>query len=108
MLTKEKVNELTRELVDQGKLTAEEGSQLAEKLMNSGNQQWNEIQDNLSETLHRALDRIDVARERDLRAVTQRLTSVEQRLAILEDAVDRLKPVDPAAEPQRPDRPSHD
>jgi len=43
VLTKEKIQEMTRRLVEDGKITSEESEKLAEEMVKSGERQWEEM-----------------------------------------------------------------
>jgi polyhydroxyalkanoate synthesis regulator phasin len=91
VITKEKADEAVRELVQQGKLRAEEAEQVVGKLLESGSQQWEDVQAGLSDAFRDALNAANVARAEDVRGIAQRLEKAEQRIAMLEDAIDRMR-----------------
>ena len=84
VITKEKAEETVREFVEQGKLTADEGRQLVSRLLQSGSQQWEQVQAGVMDAVRKTLDSADVARARHVRILESRLADVEQRLAALE------------------------
>jgi polyhydroxyalkanoate synthesis regulator phasin len=84
VITKERAEEAIKELVEQGKLKAEDSKQLVDKLLGSGTQQWEEVQAGVTEAVRKALDSADVARGSQVEALTRRLESLEQRLNLVE------------------------
>ncbi len=98
VITKEKAEETVREFVEQGKLSAEEGRQLVNRLLESGNQQWEQVQVGVMDAVRKALDSADVARGKHVAGLESRLANVEQRLAMLENTTGRTGPP-PADEP---------
>ncbi len=85
VITKERVEKATRTLVEEGKLSREEAEKLAEELIASGEKQWEEIQVTLSDNLKKALERLDLARRKDVEELKDRLDQMETRLALLEE-----------------------
>jgi polyhydroxyalkanoate synthesis regulator phasin len=84
VITKERAEEAIKELVEQGKLKAEDSKQLVDKLLGSGTQQWEEVQAGVTEAVRKALDSADVARGSQVETLTRRLESLEQRLNLVE------------------------
>jgi polyhydroxyalkanoate synthesis regulator phasin len=94
VITKEKADEAVSRLVEQGKLTADEAEQLVSELLKSGSQQWEKVQANVNEALSKALNSADIARRQDVEVILQRLEKAEQRIAMLEDAMERIPSAD--------------
>jgi polyhydroxyalkanoate synthesis regulator phasin len=91
VITKEKADEAVGELVQQGKLRAEEAEQVVGKLLASGSQQWEDVQAGLSGVFRDALNAADVARAKEVKGFAQRLEKAEQRIAMLEDAIEQIR-----------------
>jgi polyhydroxyalkanoate synthesis regulator phasin len=95
IITKEKAEETVREFVEQGKLSAEEGGQLVNRLLQSGNKQWEQVQVGVMDAVRKALDSADVASNRHVEDLESRLANVEQRLAMLENSAGTSEPPTP-------------
>lgn len=85
VITKEKAETAIKDLVEQGKLKAEDSKQLVDRLLGSGAKQWEEVQAGVSEAVRKGLDGADVARKSQVEALTRRIESLEQRMKIQED-----------------------
>ena len=85
VITKERAEQAIKDLVEQGKLKAEDSKQLIDKLLGSGTQQWEEVQTGVAEAVHKALDSADVARRSQVEALARRIESIEERMKMLED-----------------------
>jgi len=85
VITKDKVNEATHQLVEQGKLSREEADKLAHDLVEGGKRQWEEIQNKVAEIVRKAFENLDIAKEADLERLSQRIENLEKRLTLLED-----------------------
>jgi polyhydroxyalkanoate synthesis regulator phasin len=84
VITKEKAQQAAQELVDEGKLAADDAKQFVDRLLEGANQQREEIQAGIRDAVHKALDSADVARAQDLQVIKQQLADLELRLAALE------------------------
>jgi polyhydroxyalkanoate synthesis regulator phasin len=84
VITRERAEQATRRLVEEGKLTAEEAQELIGKLLDSGQRQWRELQDDLARELSSAIDHVDVARRSEVEGLVRRVESLEQRVTMLE------------------------
>ena len=85
VITKEKVNNATRHLVEQGKLSKEEADKLAHDLVEGGKRQWEEIQNKLTDVAKKALENLDLAKKTEFQQLMERVENLEKRLTLLED-----------------------
>ena len=69
LITREKVMEATRNLVEEGKITAEEAEELANDLLDEGRRQWKEMQGKIT-TAQFYFERILPRAEAHARAAT--------------------------------------
>jgi len=86
IITKEKAEEAIKDLVEKGKLKAEDSKQLVDKLLGSGTKQWEEVQTGIAEAVSKALQGADIARGSQVEALTRRVESLEKRMKMQEDA----------------------
>jgi polyhydroxyalkanoate synthesis regulator phasin len=84
VMTKEKAQQLAQELVDEGKLAADDAKQFVDRLLEGAHEQREEVQAGIRDAVRKALDSADVARAEDLQVIRQQLADVELRLAALE------------------------
>ena len=85
VITKEKIEKVTRKLVDEGKLTTEEAESLSKDLIESGARQWEDIQDRVSSTVKKALEGLDMCTKQDFTDLMDRVDALEKRIAALEE-----------------------
>lgn len=95
-ITKEKVMEATRDLVEKGKLSRDEAENLANELIDEGDRQRQEIEEKIDELVRRGFDRLDIASKKAFVDMADRLANVEKRLRMVED---RLGPAPEKGEP---------
>jgi polyhydroxyalkanoate synthesis regulator phasin len=82
------VEEATKRLVEDGKLSREEAEKLANDLVESGRHQWDEIQEKMTETVRKGLDSFDIGSKREFQELKDRVDNLEKRLVILEKATE--------------------
>lgn len=86
VVTKEKIQEATFSLVQQGKISVEEAEKLSDDLVASGQHQWEEVQSKISENVKKAMDSLDISSKSEFQEILTRLESLEKRVAVLENA----------------------
>lgn len=84
MLTKEKIQEATRNLVREGKITTDEAEKLTDELVESGERQWQEFNTKMSDTFKRWSETLDVVRKREFLDLKARVEVLETRLGLSE------------------------
>ena len=84
VITKEKAQQAAQELVDEGKLAADDAKRFVDRLLEGANEQREEFQAGIRDAVRKALDSTDVARAEDLQVIKQRLADLELRFAALE------------------------
>jgi polyhydroxyalkanoate synthesis regulator phasin len=84
VLTTEKIQESVKKLVEEGKISTEEGEKLAQELVKSGERQWDEITTKMADTTKKWSEGMEYAKRKDIEELKERLEKVEQRLAVME------------------------
>lgn len=92
VLTKEKVQEFTRMLVEEGRLSTEEADKLADDLVKSGQRQWEEINAKTQETVKKLVNAVDFVRRKEFQDLTARVEALEQRLGMTADTKEADEP----------------
>jgi polyhydroxyalkanoate synthesis regulator phasin len=80
VLTTEKVQETIRKLVEEGKLSTEEGEKLAQDLVKTGERQWEEITSAIAEKTKKWSDSVEVVKREEFEQLKARVESLDQRL----------------------------
>jgi polyhydroxyalkanoate synthesis regulator phasin len=81
VLTTEKVHEVTKRFVVEGKLSTEEAEKLADELVKSGEERWDEMSGKVSEGIRKGLDTIDLVRMKEFEELKARVEKIEAKLA---------------------------
>ncbi len=84
VLTTEKIQEAVKKLVEEGKISTEEGEKLAQELVKSGERQWDEIATKIVDTTRKWSDGMEYVKKKELEELKERLHQLEERLAVLE------------------------
>jgi polyhydroxyalkanoate synthesis regulator phasin len=84
VLTTEKIQETVRKLVEEGKISTEEGEKLAQELVKSGERQWDEITTKLAETTKKWSDNTELVTRKEFEELEARVETLEQRLPALD------------------------
>jgi len=91
LVTREKVEEVTRKLVDEAKLSKEEARDLVDELFETGSKQWSEMETSITRTVQKGIQNLDVASRKELDDCQSRVDNLEKRVLILEDQINSLK-----------------
>lgn len=96
VLTKDKVLEVTRQLVEQGKLSTGEAEKMAEDLAEESRRQSKNWGEKLDQGIRKAVEALNLAGREELKDLQERVTNLERTVALLER---RLAPAEPPAPP---------
>ena len=84
VLTTEKVQEAVRKLVEEGKISTEEGEKLAQELVKTGQHQWEEISSTIAEKTKKWSEGVEIVKRKELEELKERVQSLEQRVSEME------------------------
>jgi polyhydroxyalkanoate synthesis regulator phasin len=85
LLTKEKIEEISRKMVDEAKMSKEDARKLREDLLTTGERQWAQIQESISEAFRRGVKSLDIGSKSEVERLRERVDNLEKRLIILEE-----------------------
>ena len=84
VLTRDKIREATRSLVEEGKITSDEAEKLAEDMVKSGEREWGDMSSKLQSSLKKISENLEVIRKKEFADLQARVELLEQRLSVLE------------------------
>ncbi len=84
-LTREKIREATRTLVEDGKISSDEAEKLAEDLVQSGEREWGDVNPKFQSSLKKISENLEVVRKKDFLDLKARVELLEERLSRLEE-----------------------
>jgi polyhydroxyalkanoate synthesis regulator phasin len=90
-LTKSKIEDISRRMVEEGKLNREEARKLADELVETGERQWDEVEKSVSRSFTRGMKNLDVASTSELEKLKRKVARLEKRVKILEGMLQQEK-----------------
>ncbi|MFC1568737.1 phasin family protein [bacterium] len=79
-LTKEKVEELVKDLIEDGKMTAQEGKEFAEDLLKKSKEAKDKVEEQIDHTVKDTLMKMNLVSRKDYESLEERLRQVEDEL----------------------------
>jgi len=83
-LTKEKIEEVTRKLVAEAKLNREDAERLRKELLDTGEEQWKEMEQSVSSAVRKAVEALNLAPRGDVEELKNKVDALDTRLQALE------------------------
>jgi polyhydroxyalkanoate synthesis regulator phasin len=83
-LTKDKIEEATKKLADQAKISREDAQKLADELVQVGEERWGEMEKAVTELTRKGLDSLDLPHQSELAQLEKKIEKLEKRLAAIE------------------------
>ncbi|MCB2214650.1 phasin family protein [Desulfofustis glycolicus] len=85
-LSKEKIEEVARDLIDKGKLSEQEGEKLVAELLKKSEESRAELKKQIEEQVQAVLQKMDCASKSDLAELRTELLEIKAKLEILEQS----------------------
>ena len=83
-LTKEKIEEVTGKLAAEAKLSKEDAERLRKELLDTGEEQWKEVEKSISGSVRKAVESLNVASRGDVEELKARIDALNNRVKALE------------------------
>ena len=83
-LTKEKIEEVTGKLAAEAKLSKEDAERLRKELLDTGEEQWKEVEKSVSGSVRKAVESLNVASRGDVEELKARIDALDKRVKALE------------------------
>ncbi|RQD58424.1 MAG: hypothetical protein D5R98_08205 [Desulfonatronovibrio sp. MSAO_Bac4] len=84
IVTAEEVEKKIHNLVEKGKLSAEEGENIINDFLHKSENQQTHVQEWISKNIKSTMESLDIARREDMENLEARVSSLEDRIATLE------------------------
>ncbi|MGD8801299.1 MAG: phasin family protein [Desulfobacterales bacterium] len=88
LLTKEKIEEITRRWVNEARLSREDGERLAAEIYEAGRPQWSDVETVIKDTVKRTLSAMDIGSRQELEKLQVEVGNLQKRVELLEDTRD--------------------
>ncbi|MBW2195632.1 MAG: hypothetical protein JRF37_08710 [Deltaproteobacteria bacterium] len=84
LLTKEKIDEVSRKLVNDAKLSKEDAQKLTNELIETGDRRWQDLEKTVTENVRKGLDAFGIGNQNKLQELKDRVAELEKRVATIE------------------------
>jgi len=84
LLTKEKIDEVSRKLVNDAKLSKEDAQKLTNELIETGDRRWQDLEKTVTENVRKGLDAFGIGNQNRLQELKDRVEELEKRVATIE------------------------
>ena len=101
VLTRDKVLEATRQLVEQGRMSAAEAERVADEVVEESRRQAKGLGEKLDAGARRAVEALDLVNRQELDHLAQRVAELERALAQIQQRLAGDAPSAPADPPDR-------
>lgn len=88
VLTAEKLESVLQDLVDRGKLSAEDARETVRKVSEESKQEYQSARQSFQQSVEEAVSQVPLVRKKDLQPLVDRLDAIEQQLAAQNDPKD--------------------
>jgi polyhydroxyalkanoate synthesis regulator phasin len=91
LLTKDKIEEITRRLVDEARLSREDADLLVEELYATGQRQWSSIETSIKDAIRKTISSMDVGSRQELEKLKTKVSHLQTRVDLLETSRDETE-----------------
>lgn len=88
LLTKDKIEQITRRWADEVRLSAEDAERLADEIYQAGRPQWTAVETAVKDAVRRTLATMDIGSRQEIEELKSRIDNLQKRVDILEDTRD--------------------
>jgi polyhydroxyalkanoate synthesis regulator phasin len=78
-MTKDRVEELARELIEKGEMSEKEGKELIDEMLKKSEQARKDLETKVEDTVRKVLGKMDLATKGDIDRLAERIKSLEQK-----------------------------
>ena len=78
-MTKDKIEELVKEIIERGEMSEREGKELIDKLLEKSEQARKELEKKVEDMVHKALEKVHLATKKDVAGLEERIKDLEQK-----------------------------
>ncbi|AEV33048.1 hypothetical protein Oweho_2073 [Owenweeksia hongkongensis DSM 17368] len=83
-LAKSKMDEVVDDLIDRGRLSREEGEKIAKDFRKDSASSKEAVESELQQWMEKALNKMDIARRKDLEQLQKQVEELQKRVTVLE------------------------
>lgn len=79
-ITKDKVEEVAKEFIDQGNLTEQEGRNLVKEMMDYSDKSKVELEGQIDKFVEKALEKLDLAKRSDIDELKEKMLELQEKI----------------------------
>lgn len=79
-ITKDKVEEVAKEFIEQGNLTEQEGRKLVKEMMEYSEKSRGELEGQVEKYVEKAIDKLDLARKSEIEELKEKILELQQKV----------------------------
>jgi len=91
LLTKDKIEEITRRLVNEARLSREDADRLADELYQAGQRQWASMETSIKDAVRKTLYSMDIGSRQEIDKLKAKVDNLQKRVDLLEDICDEAE-----------------
>lgn len=84
LLTKDKIDEVTRRFVKEARISEEDARKLREELEESGEEQVSRLESRISEMVKKRMEKLGVSKKEEVDKLREKVETLELRVSVLE------------------------
>ncbi|MGD1968534.1 MAG: phasin family protein [Desulfobacterales bacterium] len=88
LLTKDKIEQITRRWVEEARMSSEDADRLADELYQAGRPQWSAVETAIKDAVRRTLATMDIGSRQEFEKLKGSVSDLQKRVDILEDTRD--------------------
>ena len=81
-LTKDKIERITRKMVEEAKISKDDAQNLKEDLYKTGEKEWSEVEEFFSGIIKKIMQGLDLCSGKDMAELKSRVEELEKRLGV--------------------------
>lgn len=87
LLTRDKIEETVQRMVKEARMSESDARKLREELMESGENQFSRLEESVVNAMQKGMEKMGLAREKDLLKIKHRLDALDIRVSVLEKEI---------------------
>jgi polyhydroxyalkanoate synthesis regulator phasin len=91
LLTKNKIEEVTRRWAEEARITREDADRLVDELYAAGQHEWSSVETAIKDAIRRTLSSMDIGSRQEFEKLQDEVRNLQKRVELLEDTRDRAE-----------------
>ncbi|HOP46830.1 MAG TPA: phasin family protein [Desulfobacteraceae bacterium] len=79
VITKDKIEELVKEIIEKGEISEQEGKELIEKLQKKSDQARKDLEEKIERIVQKTLEKMNIPTKKDITDLEERIKAIEKK-----------------------------